>query len=153
MSKYGRIEILVGAFVVAGFLSLCMLAFRVSGLAGFYDSSEGYFISARFTEVGGLKIRSRVAVAGVPVGRVVAINLDKETFEAIVTMRIERAVNNLPTDTTATIATSGLIGDKYIMLEPGADEEVIFEGGEIELTDPAVVLERLIGQFLYKSGQ
>lgn len=153
MSKYGRIEILVGAFVLAGILSLCVLAFKVSGLTSTMQGHDGYTISARFTEIGGLKNRARVTVAGVPIGRVIKIGLDENTYQAVVTMEIEKRVDKLPTDTIASIATSGLIGDKYIMLEPGAEDQFLSNGSMIEITDPAMVLERLIGQFLYKSGQ
>lgn len=150
MSRYGRIEILVGAFVLAGILALTALAFKVSGLTGFYDASKGYYITARFTEIGGLKKRARVSIAGVPVGRVVGMSLNKHTFEAIVDMRIDSQYDNIPLDTIASIATAGLIGENYVMLEPGGDEEVLKSGSRIEQTDPAIVLERLIGQFLYK---
>lgn len=150
MSKYGRIEILVGIFVLAGFLSLTVLAFKVSGLAGIYDKSGGYYITAKFTEIGGLKNRARVTVAGVVVGRVVGISLDKNTFEAIVDMRMDDTYNNLPLDSIASIATAGLIGENYVMLEPGGDDSVLKQGSQIEHTDPAIVLERLIGQFLYR---
>lgn len=152
MSKYGRIEILVGIFVLAGVLAFAALAFKVSGLTGIYDASEGYYITARFTEIGGLKPRARVSIAGVPVGRVVGMSLEKETFQAIVDMRIDNRFNNIPVDTIASIATQGLIGENYVMLEPGGDEEVLKSGSRIQQTDPAIVLERLIGQFLYRMG-
>jgi phospholipid/cholesterol/gamma-HCH transport system substrate-binding protein len=150
MSKYGRIEILVGAFVLAGILSMVALAVKVSGLTTFFDTSKGYYITAKFTEVGGLKKRARVSIAGVPVGRVVGMSLDKETFQAVVDMRIDSEFNNIPSDTIASIATQGLIGENYVMLEPGGDEEVLKDGSRIQQTDPAIVLERLIGQFLYR---
>lgn len=153
MSKYGRIEILVGAFVLAALISLCVLAFKVSGLTNSMSGEPGYRVSARFTEIGGLKIRSRVTVAGVSIGRVVGINLDEKTYQAVVTMEIIDRFNRLPDDTIASIATSGLIGDKYVMLEPGASDQFLKNGSMIEMTDPAMVLERLIGRFLYKSGQ
>lgn len=153
MSKYGRIEILVGVFVLAALLSLCVLAFKVSGLTNTMSGKDGYRLTAKFTEIGGLKNRARVTVAGVPIGRVVSIALDENSYQAIVTMEIEKSVDKLPEDTIASIATSGLIGDKYIMLEPGAEDVFLKNGGMIEMTDPAMVLERLIGQFLYKSGQ
>lgn len=152
MSKYGRIEILVGAFVLAAILSFVVLAFKVSGLMSAYDTSGGYFITARFTEIGGLKTRARVTIAGVTVGRVVGMTLDKDSFQAVVDMRIENEFNNIPLDSIASIATAGLIGEKYIMLEPGGDEQVLKQGSRIEQTDPAIVLERLIGQFMYRMG-
>lgn len=153
MSKYGRIEMLVGLFVLLGIISLSALAFKVSGLMDLSSDGAGYNVTAAFSEVGGLKPRARVAIAGVPVGRVQSIVLDENGFQAIVTMRIHADVNQIPTDTIASIATSGLIGDNYVMLAPGADETYLKEGSRIELTDPAIVLERLIGQFLYRSGQ
>jgi phospholipid/cholesterol/gamma-HCH transport system substrate-binding protein len=153
MSKYGRIEMLVGLFVLMGILSLCALAFKVSGLTSLSQEGASYHVTAAFTEIGGLKVRARVAVAGVPVGRVTSIKLDENGFQAIVTMSIHANVDRLPTDTIASIATSGLIGDNYVMLAPGADDTFLKDGSRIELTDPAIVLERLIGQFLYRSGQ
>jgi phospholipid/cholesterol/gamma-HCH transport system substrate-binding protein len=153
MSKYGRIEMLVGLFVILGILSLCALAFKVSGLMTLSNDNGGYTVTAAFSEIGGLKPRARVAIAGVAVGRVQSIKLDESGFQAVVTMRIHSDVNKIPTDTIASIATSGLIGDNYVMLAPGADETYLKEGSRIELTDPAIVLERLIGQFLYRSGQ
>ena len=153
MSKYGRIEMLVGLFVVLGILSLSALAFKVSGLMTLSNDNAGYTVTAAFSEIGGLKPRARVAIAGVAVGRVQSIKLDESGFQAIVTMRIHNDVNKIPTDTIASIATSGLIGDNYVMLAPGADDTFLKEGSRIELTDPAIVLERLIGQFLYRSGQ
>lgn len=153
MSKYGRIEILVGAFVLAAFISLCVLAFKVSGLSGALNEKHGYQISARFTEIGGLKIRARVTVAGVGIGRVLKISLDEQNYQALVTMEIDKNIDKLPTDTIASIATSGLIGDKYIMLEPGGEDTYLKNGSMIANTDPALILERIIGHFLYKSGQ
>lgn len=153
MSKYGRIEMLVGLFVLLGILSLCALAFKVSGLMDLSSDNAGYNVTAAFTEIGGLKPRARVSIAGVPIGRVQKIILDENGFQAIVTMRINSDVDHIPTDTIASIATSGLIGDNYIMLAPGAEETYLKNGSRIELTDPAIVLEKLIGQFLYRSGQ
>ncbi len=150
MSKYGRVELLVGAFVIFAFIGLVILAFKVSGLTTVLNQGNTYTISANFTEIGGLKQRARVTVAGVQIGQVSDISLDDANYNAIVTMQINNSVANLPTDTIASIATSGLIGDNYVMLQPGADEEYLKNDGVIEFTDPAIVLERLIGQFLYK---
>jgi phospholipid/cholesterol/gamma-HCH transport system substrate-binding protein len=150
MSKYGRAELLVGIFVIAAFAGLVMLAFKVSGLTKVFDAGGNYTVTAQFTEIGGLKQRARVTVAGVQIGTVSNITLDDDNFNAVVSLKIDNVVNNLPTDTIASIATSGLIGDNYVMLQPGADEEYLKNGGVIEFTDPAIVLERLIGQFLYR---
>lgn len=150
MSKYGRVELFVGAFIIAAFFGLVMLAFKVSGLTKVFDTGGTYTVTANFTEIGGLKQRARVTVAGVQIGSVSDITLDDDHFHAIVSLKINNSIANLPADTIASIATSGLIGDNYVMLQPGADDEYLKNGGVIEFTDPAIVLERLIGQFLYK---
>ena len=145
------VEILVGAFMALGLLALVMLALQVSNLASF-NSEEGYTVSASFENIGGLKVRSQVAVGGVQVGKVTAIDYDMDSFEARVTMRLHRHYDAFPLDTTASIYTSGLLGEQYVGLEPGAEEDVLKDGDEIELTQSAMVLERLIGQYLFSTA-
>ena len=146
------IEILVGLFVAAGLAALFMLAMKVSNLAN-YTGDDGYEISARFDNIGGLKVRSPVAASGVRVGQVVAIAYDSDGYEARVTMSIDPQYDKFPTDTAASVLTSGLLGEQFIGLQPGAEEEFLKAGSEIELTQSALVLEQIIGQFLYSMAE
>jgi len=142
-----KIEITVGAFVLFALLAFVYLALNVSNLSGF-SSDKGYNISANFDNIGGLRKRAKVTMSGVSVGRVTGVVYDKETLRAKVTMRINADVDYLPTDTQASIYTSGLLGEQYISLEPGAEDDVMKEGSQLDLTQSAVVLEELIGQFM-----
>ncbi len=141
------VEIWVGIFIAAGAAALFMLAMKVSNLAT-YTNDEGYTITAKFEDASGLKERSPVAMAGVRLGRVTDIRFDNLTLEAIVTMRIESKYNTLPKDTSASIYTAGLLGEKYVGLEPGGDEASLKQGDRIKLTQGSMVLEKLIGQFV-----
>lgn len=143
------VEIWVGIFIAAGAAALFMLAMKVSNLASYTDD-EGYIITAKFEDASGLKIRSPVAMAGVRLGRVTDIQFDNHTLEAIVTMRIESEYSTLPKDTSASIYTAGLLGEKYVGLEPGGDEASLKHGDRIKLTQSSMVLEKLIGQFVSK---
>lgn len=140
-------EIWVGIFVAAGLAAMFMLAMKVSNLSS-YSKDDGYEIEARFEDISGLKVRSPVTMAGVRIGRVINIGFDKNTFEAIVTMRVEADYNTLPKDTSASIYTAGLLGEKYVGLEPGGDEKNMQQGDRIKLTQDSMVLEKLIGQFV-----
>lgn len=144
-------EIMVGIFVAAGLAALFMLAMKVSNLATFTDE-KGYELTARFENVGGLKVRSPVTVAGVRIGRVAEIGFDSETYEAVVSLNISPHYNNLPTDTTGSIYTAGLLGEQYVSLEPGGEETYLKGGDEIRLTQSALVLEQVIGQFLFSKA-
>lgn len=143
------VEIWVGIFIAAGAAALFMLAMKVSNLASYTDD-QGYTITAKFEDASGLKVRSPVAMAGVRLGRVTDIKFDNQSLEAIVTMRIESQYNTLPKDTSASIYTAGLLGEKYVGLEPGGDEESLQQGSRIKLTQSSMVLEKLIGQFVSK---
>jgi phospholipid/cholesterol/gamma-HCH transport system substrate-binding protein len=145
------IEITVGAFVLAGILGLLFLAFRVSGV-GVGDTSGTYILKARFNDVAGLRVRSKVSLAGVTVGRVAKIGVDSETAEAIVTMEVTDNVKNLPVDTGARIQTEGFLGGRYISLIPGGEDKVLTGGDTITNTQGALVLENLIGDFITKMG-
>jgi phospholipid/cholesterol/gamma-HCH transport system substrate-binding protein len=142
------IEITVGLFVAVGIAALFMLAMKVSNLAT-YGGNEGYVISARFDNIGGLKVRSPVSASGVRVGQVVAIEYDSDGYEARVSMSIDPQYDKFPIDTAASIMTSGLLGEQFVGLQPGAEEEFLAAGSEIELTQSALILEQIIGQFLY----
>ncbi len=141
------IEIVVGAFMVLGLAAPAILAVQVSGFTT--DARGGsYSVYARFENLGGLNVRSKVSVAGVVVGQVAEISLDQESFTALVRMEIDNNVNQLPIDTVAAIQTEGLLGGKFVALSIGADEEFLAEGDEIVDTQPALILEELIGKFL-----
>jgi len=149
MTRRKIIEIWVGAFVLMTLVSLAMIALKVSNFQGIQDKPT-YQINALFSNIGGLKVRSPVKISGVVVGRVSDISVDKVTYQARVTMQIDTEYNELPLDTSASILTSGLLGDQYIGLEPGADDVYLREGDQLDLVQPALVLEELIGQFLTK---
>jgi phospholipid/cholesterol/gamma-HCH transport system substrate-binding protein len=149
-----KIEILVGFFVALGIAAILMLALKVANdeISG---NGETYNLYAKFDNIGGLKVRSAVKVGGVVVGRVSGISLDSEEFLPVVTMTIFKEYNNFSEATSVSILTSGLLGEQYIGLSPGfIDEsvEILQEGDYIEDTKPALVLEELIGQFLFSQG-
>ncbi|MEX0615844.1 MAG: outer membrane lipid asymmetry maintenance protein MlaD [Methylophaga sp.] len=152
MIQSKQTEILVGLFVAAGLAALFMLAMKVSNLGDFTDE-KGYQVTANFQNIGGLKPRSPVSMAGVRVGRVADIKLDPETYDAVVTINLYPQYDNIPLDTSASIFTAGLLGEQYIGLEAGADDFYLADGDEITLTQPAVVLEQIIGQFLYSKAE
>ena len=114
------LELWVGLFVAAGILGLAMLAFKVGNLTS-ADVLDGYKITARFDNVGGLKVKAAVTMAGVRIGRVSAISFDDKRYQALVTMDIDGRYKNIPKDSSASILTSGLLGDQYIGIEPGGD--------------------------------
>ncbi|MGD8408078.1 MAG: outer membrane lipid asymmetry maintenance protein MlaD [Thiohalophilus sp.] len=144
------VEIWVGIFVAAGLAALFMLAMKVSNLST-YSNDEGYEIDARFEDISGLKVRSPVTMAGVTIGRVNGIRFDDQTFQAVVTLRIDDKYREvLPKDTSASIYTAGLLGEKYVGLEPGGAMKTLGQGDEIKLTQDSLVLEKLIGQFVSK---
>jgi len=145
------IEISVGAFVLAGILCLIFLAFRVSGV-GVGSTSGTYTLLAKFDDVAGLRVRSKVSLAGVTIGRVSKIGVDSELGEAIVTMEINNDVKNLPIDTGARIQTEGFLGGRYVSLSPGGDEKTLKSGDTITNTQGAIGLESLIDQFIGKMG-
>jgi len=145
------VEIWVGLFVAAGLAALFMLAMKVSNLT-VVSEGEGYNVTARFENISGLKVRSAVTMAGVRIGRVTNIGFDPKTFEAVVTLHIDGKYNQLPLDTSASIFTAGLLGEQYVGLEPGGDMEVLKDGDEITLTQSALILEQMIGQFLFSKA-
>jgi phospholipid/cholesterol/gamma-HCH transport system substrate-binding protein len=148
MQNSRSMEIAVGLFVAGGLAALFMLAMQVSNLSA-NISSENYTVTAAFQNIGGLKVRSPVTVSGVRVGRVEAIDYDTHAYEAVVTMRIEDKYNSFPEDTSASIFTAGLLGEQYIALQPGGSEKNLKAGDRIHLTQSALVMEQIIGQFLY----
>ena len=142
-----KTEILVGLFMAAGLAALFMLAMKVSNL-NIYNNDSGYEITANFENVSGLKVKSPVEMAGVRIGRVSDITFDGERFEAIVKIRIESKYNTLPKDTSASIYTAGLLGEKYVGLEAGGDDVNLKDKDKLKLTQSSLVLEKLISRFV-----
>jgi phospholipid/cholesterol/gamma-HCH transport system substrate-binding protein len=145
--KRTTIDLWVGVFVSAGLVALLVLALKV-GNATSITASNGYHLIAAFDNIGGLKVRAPVKSAGVVVGRVEDIRFDNQKFVARVTLRIDRSFE-FPKDTAASILTSGLLGEQYVGLDGGGDAQMLKDGEQLKLTQSAVVLEKLIGQFLY----
>lgn len=144
------LDLWVGIFVVGGIAALVMLAMKVGNL-GTYNMSESYQVHAYFSNIGGLKAKASIKSAGVLVGRVTDISLDTGRYEAKVTMSLDKRYQ-FPKDTFANILTSGLLGEQYIGLMPGGDDAMLKDGEELKQTQSAVVLEDLIGKFLYNKA-
>ena len=145
------LELWVGLFMAAGILALAMLAFKVGNLTT-ADVVDGYQVKANFDNVGGLKVKAAVTVAGVRVGRVTGIAFDSNRYQAVVTMDIDGQYKNIPADSTANILTSGLLGDQYIGVEPGGEETYLKNGDTILRTQSALVLEKLVGQVIFNKA-
>jgi len=145
-----NLEILVGLFVLLGLAALVFVALKAANLTSFSNGAT-YALSARFDNIGGLKARAPVRSAGVVVGRVTSISLDPKTFQGVVSMEVNKGYD-FPKDTSAKILTAGLLGDQYIGLEPGGDTANLVPGDVIKQTQSAVVLENLIGQFLFNKA-
>jgi phospholipid/cholesterol/gamma-HCH transport system substrate-binding protein len=142
-------ELWVGVFVAAGLAALAMLAFQVGDI-GSTEVSNAYQLKARFTNIGGLKVKAPVTMAGVRIGRVAGIQFDPERYQALVTFAIDGRYSKIPDDASASILTSGLLGEQYIGIEPGGSEAFLKNGDEIQLTQSALVLENLIGQVMVR---
>ncbi|QWF71168.1 outer membrane lipid asymmetry maintenance protein MlaD [Methylomonas paludis] len=142
-------DTLVGLFVASGIAALFYMALQVSNL-GNYTGSASYTVTARFQNSGGLKVKSPVSVAGVRIGRVSAITLDKESHESLVEMHIDAKYDNLPDDSGASIYTAGLLGEQYISIDPGPGLSGAFlkNNSKIENVSSAIILEEMIGKFL-----
>lgn len=145
------IDFWVGLFVLIGFCSLLVLALKVGNL-GFGTGGATYAVTAKFNNIGGLKVRAPVRASGVTIGRVTGIGFDSHAYQATVTMAINSAYR-FPVDTSASVLTSGVLGENYIGLDAGAEEDYLEDGGRIDITQSAVVLERVIGRFLYDKAQ
>ena len=143
-------DLWVGIFVVAGFAAILFLALRVGNVSS-ANFAETYQLNARFDNIGGLKVRGPVKSAGVVVGRVTGISFDAQTYEAVVTMTIDSRYR-FPKDTFASILTAGLLGEQYVGLEAGGDEKMLQSGDAFAQTQSAVVLEKLIGQFMFNKA-
>lgn len=145
------LDLWVGIFVVAGLAAILFLALKVGNM-GSFDSASTYTVKASFDNIGGLKARAPIKSAGVVVGRVSEIVFDTTLYEATVSMSLD-ARYKFPTDTSAAIMTSGLLGEQYVALEAGGEEKMLADGDSLKLTQGAVVLENLIGQFLYNKSE
>ena len=153
MLQRTQLELWVGVFVALGLLALVMLAFRVGNLST-ADVVDGYKVEALFDNIGSLKVKSPVTMAGVRIGRVYQIGFDSKNYQALVTMNIDGRYKTIPKDTGASILTSGLLGEQYVGLDPGGSEQYLKEGDKITMTQSALVLEKLIGQFIFgKAGE
>lgn len=152
MNGNRQVELAVGVFMAAGFVALFFLAMQVSNLGSAY-SGDTFTVSAYFDNIGGLKEKAPVTIAGVEVGRVQSINYDQQRFRARVTMGIQDSFRgHIPDDTFAKILTAGLLGEQYVGLEPGGSETSLDQGSEIAITQSALVLEEVVGQFLFSQG-
>ena len=146
-----RVEIASGIFLLLGIAALVWLAMRATDF-GQELSEDTYTISARFTNIGDLRGRAPVKIGGVTVGLVESISLDPVTFEAMVNMEIDSRYSEIPNDTGASVLTSGILGDRYIGLEPGGSPEMLQDGDELFITQSAIVLEQLVGKYLFGGG-
>jgi phospholipid/cholesterol/gamma-HCH transport system substrate-binding protein len=142
------LEILVGFFVCLGVAAVMLLTLRVAGLKDVGGDAGSYTVTAGFENIGKLSPGNAVKIAGVTIGRVKSISVDPTSFEAVVALEISKAHGNIPQDSNAKILTAGLLGEQYVGLEPGGDEEPLADGSRIKLTQSALVLENLIGQFV-----
>lgn len=151
MMEKSKIELAVGVFVAAGVAALFMLSMKVSNLSAF-SSDDGYQINANFENVGGLKVRSPVMMAGVRIGEVSHIGLNTETYEADVVLTLGSDFDKLPRDTSASIFTAGLLGEQYVSLEAGGDDVTLKDGDKIQISQSAMVLEKVLGQFIFSQA-
>ncbi|MDE3010677.1 MAG: outer membrane lipid asymmetry maintenance protein MlaD [Pseudomonadota bacterium] len=141
----------VGIFVVAGFVAILFLTFKVGSISG-ANLGDSYKVTAHFDNIGGLKVKAPVKSSGVLVGRVSAIRFDTKKYDALVTMQLDRRIP-FSTDTTASVLTSGILGEQYVGLDTGGESDNLKEGSEITHTQGALVLEKLIGQFFISKSQ
>ena len=145
------IETTVGLFLLIGVAAMMWLALKVGNWS--LVATHDYEVTARFDNIGGLAVKAPVTMAGVTIGRVTSIGIDADDYSARITLQIDQAYDNLPTDTSAAILTSGLLGAQYVGLDPGAEETYLEDGDRIEITQSAVVLEHLIGQILIRTAE
>lgn len=152
MHNSRTLELMVGLFVALGIAALLMLSLKVSNLSSLWGNNE-YEVSAYFSNVGGLKVKSPVKLGGVKVGSISEINYDDSKYQALVKMKINARYTKIPQDTSAVVYTAGLLGEQYIGLEPGGDEQFLKNGSRMSLTQSAVILEQLISRVLYQFAE
>jgi len=146
-----KVEFASGIFLLLGIAALIWLATRATDY-GQDIGKETYVISARFTNIGDLRDRAPVKIGGVTVGMVESVELDPVTFEAIVHVEVSSRFDEIPSDTGASVFTSGVLGDRYIGLEPGGAPDMLVDGDELFITQSALVLEQIIGKYLFNAG-
>jgi phospholipid/cholesterol/gamma-HCH transport system substrate-binding protein len=151
MLSQRKIESLVGLFLLAAIFAMLVLAFKVSGLTSFFKE-KSFNVTAQFDDIGQLKVRAPIKMGGVLVGEVAGISLDPTTFKAVVEMAIQDKFSQIPDDSTASVLTAGLLGDNYIALNPMYSQTFLKNGSELQDTNSAMILEKLIGQLIYKIG-
>ena len=147
MTRSPTRDLLVGLFVLAGLAAIAYLSLSVGGMS--YTGPKGLLVHADFDEIGGLKPRSPVVISGVKVGEVASITL-ADDYRARATFNLDPSLK-LPADTTASIVTSGVLGDRYVSLQPGAEEEMLKSGDKIEFVESAVILERMLGKLIHNT--
>jgi len=145
-----KVELASGIFLFLGIAALMWLAMRATDY-GHDIGKDTYTISARFTNIGDLRDRAPVKIGGVTVGMVESIELDEVTFEAVVSMNVATRFNEIPSDTGASVLTSGVLGDRYIGLEPGGSPDMLQDGDELFITQSALILEQAIGKYLFNA--
>lgn len=145
-------EVSVGIFILLGFLALLFLAFQVSDLTT-YSRANSYELTANFDNIGDLKVRAPVTIAGVRVGQVAGIDLDGKNYQARVTLRLKKEDSNIPLDSSASIVTAGLLGSNFISITPGFEDNYYKDGDVIEETHSAILLEQMIGQLLFSMNK
>ena len=146
-----KVELASGIFLLLGIAALVWLATRATDY-GQDIGNETYTVSARFQNIGDLKDRAPVKIGGVTVGMVESIDLDPVSFEAVVKMRLASRYDEIPSDSGASVLTSGVLGDRYIGLEPGGAPDMLQDGDEIFITQSALVLEQIIGKYMFNTG-
>lgn len=147
-----KLEIGVGAFIVLGFACALALAFASTDARGRLGG-ESYRLNARSSNLGELKLRAPVKIAGVKIGEVAAITLDPVAHDAVVTLNISRVAGDLSSDSSASIFTAGLLGERYVAIAPGGDVDALADGDEIIYTQSAIVLENLIGKYMFGNAK
>jgi phospholipid/cholesterol/gamma-HCH transport system substrate-binding protein len=146
-----KVELASGIFLLLGIAALVWLATRATDY-GQDIGKDTYRVTARFQNVGELRLRAPVKIGGVTVGLVESVELDPVTFEAIVSMALATRFDEIPSDTGASVLTAGVLGDRYIGLEPGGAPDMLTDGDEIFITQSAIVLEQIVGKFLFNAG-
>jgi phospholipid/cholesterol/gamma-HCH transport system substrate-binding protein len=151
MQQTRAVEFGTGLFVFLGIVALFFLTTRVTNFDS-YEGDKGYTLTARFDNIGSLKLRSPVAMSGVKIGRVTSIEFDDEMLEAVVELRIDASYDQIPNDSDASILTQGILGGQYIGLEPGGSPDYFVDNDEIQFTQSALVLEKLISKYLFSQA-
>lgn len=151
MGQSKSVELATGIFILLGLLSLIFLTTQTTNWDA-YANDDTYEVTARFSNIGGLKVRAPVSMAGVTIGRVTDIRFDPERLNAVVTLSISSKYDELPADSSASILTAGLLGDNYVGLEPGADMEPLQAGDEILFTQSAMIIENLVSKYLFDTA-